>query len=190
MKNLTSKQIAGAAFLLLLILAISAYFPFKAWRDNRELKASQLKIAQFDARNHIISVKDDLKIEAIIDETLKSGGMSDSDLNWLLDSLKKNNGAGLSQGLARSTILDPLEQLKIIPPAQEEKIYQAVIPMLGNDPAYNNVHDKIRASAVMRVLKDNRAIPYLLPLLNAPDTTDGQLRVHAQAALDAIGYKS
>lgn len=189
MKNLTSKQIAGAACLLLLVLAICLYFPFKAWKDNRELKANQLGVAQIDERMHIMSVKDELKINAIIDKILKSGSISDSDLNLVLDLLKKNNGAGQSQEIARVTILDPLEQLNIIPSAQEEEIHQAVIPMLGNDPAYNDQLDKIRASAIMRVLKDKPAIPYLLPLLNAPDTTDGQLRIHAQAALDAIGYK-
>ncbi len=176
--------------MLLLVLAISLYFPLRAWKDNHELKANQLQIARNDERMHIIAAKDELKIEGIISKIQKTGGVSDSDLGWLLDSLKKNNGAGQSQEIARVTILNPLEQLKTIPSLQEEQIYQAVIPMLGSDPAYNDTLDKIRASAVMRVLKDRRAIPYLLPLLNAPDTTDGQLRIHAQAALDAIGYKS
>jgi len=190
MRNLTKRQLAGASFSVLLILTLVLYPLYKSWQYNRDLHAGQRQIAETYAKWDVMQPSSKYKIDEIVAEVQKTGGISDSNLEWTLAFLRKNDGAGLSQHLARSSILSPLEELKRISPPQKEKIYQAVIPMLGNNPAYDDDLDKIRASAVMRILRDKRATPYLTALLAAPDHTDGEeIHLHAQAALDAIGYK-
>lgn len=191
MKRFTRKQIVIFTFLILFMFAVAFHPAYQRWLDNRELLRNQQYIAHQDERMGIMRVSDKLKIDEIVAEVQKTGSISDGDLNWTLAMLGKNNSSGQPQEIARASILAPLEALKSIPSSQKDRIYQAAVPMLGNNPAYNNELDKIRASAVMGTLRDKRAIPYLVPLLDAKEIDqNGQLNLHAQAALEAIGYKA
>ena len=143
MKQLNVKQRLGVIFLIVLLFAFLLYPSIRSWQNSRELNTNEQKIAQADEKMHIIPAKDDLKIDAIVAKVQKTGSISDFDLNYLIALLKANNGFGDSQEIARVTILAPLEELKIIPSLQKEKIYEAVIPMLGNDPVFNDELDKI-----------------------------------------------
>ena len=191
MRKLTKKQIVITASLSLLIIVLLLYPAYHSWTYDQELYANEQRMAQSDEKGGIMLASNDLKIDRIVATVQRTGGIPETDLTWLLDFLNKNNGPGQKQEIARVSILSPLEELKNIPPSQKERIYQSVIPLLGDDASYNDELDKIRASTVMGVLRDKRAIPYLVPLLSADSANhSGQLHLHVQRALHAIGYQS
>lgn len=136
----------------------------------------------------ILPATEHMHIFAIRDKVTASHSISDEDLNWVLDKLKTNSAPGKLQALARADLLEPISGLEgaSVPSSQKDRIFKAVVPMLSNDPSFDEL-DKTRASNVMRSINDKRAIPYLVPLLS---NSDEQVREHAQHALAVIGYKS
>lgn len=143
--------------------------------------------AHRDEVGHILPAADVLHTFDIQDKSFKTHTITDEDLSWLLAGLKANSLPGDRKELARVRLLDPLHPLINIPPAQREKIFEAVLPMLGADPAFADPLDKSQASNIMRLLNDKRAVPYLMPLLTYPNE---QVREHAQDALDAINKRT
>lgn len=117
------------------------------------------------------------------------GSITPSELNWTLQglaqpppSLPPNIPLYFAPRIAATRHLEfmlLLREAKNYSPAQEERIYQATEGYLSA-PEPN---DKAGALAVMRTLKDSRAIPKVKTLLNDPD---GVVRASAQKTLEAL----
>lgn len=141
------------------------------------------QMAESDQAGGVLPTADVIHIFEIQSRVAKSETISDDDLNWLVNKLKANDLSGERKELARVRILEPIKAIKNFTPTQKNEIYEAVLPMLGNDAAFADPLDKTQASTIMRLIDDKRAIPYLTPLLT---NSDEQVRLHAQHALDVI----
>lgn len=71
-------------------------------------------------------------------------------------------------------------------PAQREWAFHYAVALLETKDAAPNYLDKVSATALVYVLKEKRAIPYLLPLLQHPDS---KIRGRAQGVLASLGYQ-
>ncbi len=113
--KLTKQQTIGLALLIsaMLILAIVLYPVGRRWLENRETLQTQYHVAQIHESMGVMRASDTLRIELIGGKIKKEGSISDSDLEWLLELLGKNAGAGQLQQLARASILYPLEPILI-----------------------------------------------------------------------------
>ncbi len=92
------------------------------------------------------------------------GSITPSELDWALQGLARPY-PNLTPTLAATRRLEFMMLLmgaKNCTPAQEERIYQATEGYLSSP----ETNDKAGALAVMRTLKDGRAIPKVKPLLN------------------------
>ncbi len=92
------------------------------------------------------------------------GSITPSELDWALQGLARPY-PNLSPTLAATRRLEfmlLLREAKDYTPAQEERIYQATEGYLSSPEA----NDKLGALAIMRTLKDGRAIPKVKPLLD------------------------
>jgi hypothetical protein len=118
----------------------------------------------------------------------KPGPMSDEELNWLIELLNSTRLAKMpNRYFAQSKILSVFGLNTQPTPAQKERIYQATIPFLTLDEPKDRQYALLKHDAMIELqqLKDARAIPLIVPLLN-----DSRLSVRnkAQDTLRALGY--
>jgi len=105
----------------------------------------------------------------------KRGTITASELDWTLQglaqpppSLPPNIPASMEPSIVGTRHLEFMRLLtasKSYTPAQKEQIYRATVGYLSSA----DTSDKLGALAVMRRLKDSRAIPEVKPLLNDRD---------------------
>ena len=118
------------------------------------------------------------------------GSITPPELNWVLQTLAapapslppdipQRYLAPQMAATRRLELMLVLREAKSCTPAQKERIYQATVGYLSSQEP----NDEVGAIAVMRTLKDSRAIPKIRLLLSDPNEP---VRTHALAALAAI----
>lgn len=136
-----------------------------------------------------ISHDDYSRMSDIGHSILKTGRISDVDLDWCLTSVKSSMASSNAFAyLTRSSVFMKLSGLKHVSPMQRQKIYDTTILLFNthNDSEKYGL-DKEMASMMVAKLNDKRGIPYLLPLLNDPRP---HVRGIAQSTLTSLGYKT
>ena len=129
----------------------------------------------------IMTEADALKWEQISNAIKDRGSVTDPEFDWLMRGLQQpaiSNDPTID-ATRRLQFMQSLRQAKDYTPQQKERLYQATKGYLSA-PERN---DKLGALAIMRHLRDTRAIPAVTPLLNDPDAL---VRVSAKGTLKAI----
>lgn len=164
----------SVALLILVIAAVGvgSYFVV-GQKPKNDLFQHRVKLSQELEASGVMNAQDFVRWQYITDDVVKTGTISDSDLNWMLRIMRNPQTAMNDPQIVHGDVLGTLTHLRQIPAAQEEKIYSATLPLLSSDKKL----DKLYAAKMMRKLNDKRAVPYLKPLLNDPDP-DVQLLAH------------
>lgn len=152
-------------------------------------KAGDTATATAEEAAGITSKQDYLQRLQIYDTSQKTGNIADNELNWCLGLMNKGpikNHKGAKAEL-NVEIVATLVYVKRFTPSQKEKIYQATLPMFTNTDETGDGLEKIYACRMMKKMKDKRAVPYLLPLLNDPRP---DICLMAQRTLTSLGYKA
>lgn len=148
----------------LIIAVIVSYFVVKQKRAN-DLFQERTKLANKLAESGVINAQDFVKWEFITDGVVKTGAISDNDLDWMLSIMHNPQTATNDPQIVHGDVLGTLMHLKQMTEEQRNKIYVAALPLLSSGKKL----DKLYAARMMRKLGDKRAIPYLEPLLKDPD---------------------
>jgi hypothetical protein len=149
--------------------------------EERARKAEIAKVGKGIEKENIMSKQEYVSIQEKIEASIKSGTISDTDLDWAI-ALMHNR----PNRFAHSIVMNLFLKLKQIPSTQRDRIYNATIECLNSkdkDDKYKL--NQLYASNVLKSLKDKRAIPQLLPLLSDPQP---KVKLRAQEALLAMGY--
>lgn len=115
------------------------------------------------------------------------GHMTDAEFDWLQGLMqrplqKKPYASALAHARPMAIMLDAK-----LSPGQQAKLFNIALPLLrSHDPDADDL-DKIFGCNAMIKLRNKRAVPYILPLLN-----DDRPKVLAKAkkALSVLGYKT
>ena len=169
----TTLILISVGVVFLFVMAFGIY-----WKLTFHPTAQQMEIARVDQQDHTLPEAEALKLLNMEDKLAKAGKISDGDLAWMLSlvAIKKTNDTMYPERV-HSQALDALRELvKTMSSEQEERIYQATLPLLHS----NSKLDVDSALATLGYLRDKRAIPYVTPFLGTPS---GRL---AQRALDKI----
>ena len=132
---------------------------------SESLLQHRVQLAKKLEASGIMNAQDFVKWEDITANVVKSGIISNDDLNWMLALMQKPQSPTNDPQLVHGDVLGTLTHLKQIPEAQKEKIYNAALPLLSSDKKM----DKMYAAKILRKLNDKKAIPYIKPLLSDPD---------------------
>lgn len=114
-----------------------------------------------------------------------TGTISESDLNWAIGMLQTPSWTGrLSDAQQRHLeVMVSLKRLRSFAPGQKEQLYEATAGFLTSRDNY----ERIGAMAVMRAIKDKRAVPAVSALLNTQDSFTRQMADKTLAGLRASG---
>lgn len=141
---------------------------------DKQFAASQAQIG-------IMTEADDLKWQQITNAVKDRGSITNPEFDWLMNGLQQPaiSSDPTIAATRRLQFMLSLRQAKDYTPEQKERLYQATNSYLSA-PERN---DKLGALAIMRHLRDTRAIPAVTPLLNDPDAL---VRVSAKQTIKAI----
>jgi hypothetical protein len=154
--------------IIAIVAVIALFLTVRHEEYKHSIDQNMAKMGNDYARDGVMPVEDFQRINNIAANVQQSGSISNADLEWSLNFLHSHTAAGYTGEMARANLLYALEPLKNFPRDQEQEIFQAVLPLLGNAPEYNDGLDKVRATIIMGKLKDPRAVPYLTLLLRKP----------------------
>ena len=132
---------------------------------SESLLQHRVQLAKKLEASGVMNSQDFLKWEDITNNVVKTGIISNDDLNWMLTLMQKPQSPTNDPQLVHGDVLGTLTHLKQIPEAQKEKIYNAALPLLSSDKKM----DKMYAAKILRKLNDKKAVPYIKPLLSDPD---------------------
>lgn len=170
----TSKLLATVLAVLLVVLAVGVLL--RSHHNATPHTFSEDELATATARNGEMTKEDYLRYARIDASAEKHGLITEEDLDWTLNLLKTplQSSNPYAPALRRSAAMGVLKNVKNFTPVQEDEVYNAVLPMLAssnNIPASSNKLEKIGAIAVMKNIKDKRALPALTHLLEDSDPT-------------------
>lgn len=175
----TSKLLASilAAFLLIFLASLLLRSHHSATPHIASLDETAAAVAQ----NGEMSKQDYLNFERIEVSAERRGLITEEDLDWILNLLRTSTKSDNPDApeLRRLDVAIILRNVKNLTPAQEDRVYHAVSVLLAS----SNKSDKIGAIAVMKNIKDRRALPTLTHLLEDNDPTVQSL---ARKAIQAI----
>ena len=137
--------------------------------------------AQSQSSMGIMSQSESLRWIQITDSIRLRGSITDPELDWLIQELPQPapTPTPMIAATRRLELMLSIKQSKVFTPTQKERIYQATIGYLPG-PERN---DKMAALAVMRHLREKRAIPGITLLTDDPDAT---VRASARKTLKVI----
>lgn len=150
---------------LIIAIGVISYFVVKQKQANSLLQ-ERILLSNKVVDSGVMNAQDFVKWEYITDDVVKTGEISDSNLDWVLHIMHNPQTATNDPQLVHGNVLGTLTHLKHIPKSQEEKIYTAALPLLSSDKKL----DKLYSAKTLAKLQDKRAIPYLKPLLKDPDS--------------------
>ena len=159
------KAIIGVvAVLLVLVICIivrqtmqpKSYGNFKSEQEVKD-------IGQGWQNTKVMSQEDFVRTTSLRSTTESTHKISDADLDYLIGLLGQTSEW---PGLRNPQILYAFTDLQDIPSTQEEKIYNAVVPLLKAKEYDRDLgNSRNTAVIVLQVLNDKRAVPHILPLL-------------------------
>lgn len=149
---------------LIIAIGVTSYFVIKQHQANSLLQ-HRIQLSNKLADSGVMNAQDFVKWEYITDAVVKTGKISESDLDWMLHIMHNPQTATNDPQLVHGNVLGTLTHLRYIPKSQEEKIYAVAPPLLSSDKKL----DKLYSAKILASLHDKRAIPYLKPLLRDPD---------------------
>ena len=174
--------------LALNIAASAAYCSVKdqdGQGQSQKHKAIIAQVARANAQAHITPYNDTIKLHQIQDNVYASGVISDADLDFVLNLIKHPEDTRTAY-LGDVSCLVALYSLKNPSPSQQDRILQTVIPLMTTDmPNDEYGLDKAFSAHLVGIIRDKKAIPYLIPLLRDPRSG---VQRRAQGALTALGY--
>jgi len=127
-------------------------------RDGSQSEV-RLKIGKRFEADGIMSCENYLKLHRIIDGTLKSRSISDTDLDWSIALLSSQTKY---PSIVHAKVLATFSLVKSWPPSEEQKVFQVTVGILTAPKASNL--DKKYCAMVLGLIDDKRSIPYLVPL--------------------------
>ncbi len=95
----------------------------------------------------------------------RSGTISAGDLDWMLEMLQTPSWTGEAEQtqMRHLEVMVAFKKLRSFAPGQKEQLYEATSGYLS----HNNRYEPVGAMAVMRAIKDKRAVPAVTVLLNS-----------------------
>lgn len=149
---------------LIIAIGVTSYLVVK--RDQAtDLLQHRINLSNELASAGVMSAPDFVHWQYLTDAVVKTGTISDSDLDWMLHIMDNPQTATNDPQIVHGDVLGTLTHLNQIPKSQEEKIYTAAFPLLSSDKKL----DKLYSEKIFAKLQDKRVIPYLKPLLKDPD---------------------
>lgn len=165
---------------LIAALGVRSYLQHRAYQDQmRKVAASMQQIG-------IVSQDEYIRVRTLRSSMLAGQKLSDEDFDWCLVMLNQTKPYSVANALKNAMMIDILLSLPKnngVTPERKERLYKAVAPLLRS----NQQLDRLSAMNLMRDLKETRAVPDILPLLNDPDP---RMRPIARKALDKMGYQA
>jgi len=175
------------ALIVLVALNVVALVGYGILRAMSSPKASttvsptERQTAEKMEASRLMTKEEYLRFRALIDQTKANGGMSDQDLDFVLQTLKRRDANSTRPTYIHLEAAAAISCIKSFKEGQKERAFQASIPLYASSDAY----DQRAAIAIAETLKDPAAVPYVLPLLDSPKTN---VRDHAKAYLASVGY--
>jgi len=163
----TSKLLASILATLLMILLVGLLL--RSHHNAAPHTFSEDELATATALNGEMTKQEALNLDRIDFIAEHHGLITEADLDWALDLLKTpiESSNPYAPALRRSRVTIVLKNVKNLTPAQKDRVYRAVSGLLAS----SNKSDKIGGIAVMKNIKDKRAVPGLTHLLDDNDPT-------------------
>jgi hypothetical protein len=138
----------------------------------------------------IMPAEEYLKIAAINDSIRSTHSISDSDLDWCLEEMRRASGSSnlVTTSLRKFQITDEWRHLVNTTPEQREKIFQMAcqhLPHAGS--RYLTTSDKLISLELAVISRDKRAAPFIMPLLQDHDPDICRI---ARRNLTRLGFKA
>jgi hypothetical protein len=133
----------------------------------------------------IMSANDYVRLSDLGDKVKQSHSISNGDLDWSLSLLNSRSDA---PSIVHAKVFAVYLLLQNIPDVQERQIFDAtenVIKHLPANDANSRYLDQKYCCAVFGILKDKRATPDVLPLINSENN---HVRSQAHKTLKLMGY--
>ena len=159
-------KLISVAVACLCVIAVLA-FSFVSYRDKMNYRF--MTKAESDRSDQISA------------SVYKTGAISAEDLTWSLRMLQTPSWTGnvADTEMRHLDIMVDFKRLRTFAPGQKEQLYEATAPFLTR----SNKYEPVGAMAVMRAIKDKRAIPSVTALLNDQNDFTRQM---AHKTLEAL----
>lgn len=168
--------------ILITAIGITSYFVVKR-NQASDLLQHRTELSSKLASAGVMDAPDFVKWQYLTDNVVRTGTISDGDLDWMLHIMDNPQTATNDPQIVHGNVLGTLTHLKQIPKSQEDKIYNAAIPLLSSDKKL----DKLYSAKILGKLQDKRAIPHLKPLLK---DSDPDVQLLTRRALKKLGYSA
>lgn len=174
--------------LALVILNIVGFTIYSIVRNNRSQSGTKATletkaVATKWERMGVMPQSDMIRLRTIRDSVSRSGAISDDDFNYLVQKIQDPCSKSTSPGYVHFSAGVPFTCIMKYAPGQKERIMQACLPLIKS----KNQLDQRIGLDVAAYQRDNRAIPYALPLLQSPYE---KVRVTVKKYFTAVGYRS
>jgi hypothetical protein len=112
-----------------------------------------------------------------ITDSVRGATATDEQAGWLATQLHN-----ATSSVARARILGAIQSIHEFSPRQRDMFFTATLPLLQSDSAL----DRMYGASAQKALRDPRAIPYLVRLLDDPDE---KVKKVARRSLNALGSR-
>lgn len=177
-KRMMLVGVLSFAVALLMTLGVRSYL---------QQKAAETQIRTIGAgmqRSGEVSQNEYIRVRTLRSSMLAGQNLSDEDFDWCLSILSQTRPHSVVNSNKNAMMIGILLRLpenNDVTPERKERLYTAVAPLLRSKEQL----DRAYALNLLGALKERRAIPDILPLLNDPKPG---LRTLAREALDKMGY--
>ena len=180
-----------ALIVILIVLNIAALLYSRSTRRRAAIQKQQTvdlnSIADTVVKNGAMNRDEYFHLQEIDQRALSNGRLSDEDVDWCLTLMSLRGNADTALGTyVRGHVEQALRRQVAYTKSQKDKLFHQVV-----EPAFalrdaSAEYDRISVAKLVRVTKDKRAVPYLLPMLN--DKSNGAAAKFARETLDSLGY--
>lgn len=167
------------------VLALGASLALRSYLQHRAYQNEMHKIAVDREKVGIMSQAEHARWHDLNSGVLAGKKLSDEDFDWCLMTVSQPKPHPIANAVKNANIINGV-LLKMVQnndttPERRERLYKEVAPLLRSKQQL----DRLVALNLMRDLKERRAVPDILPMLNDPHPDRRKL---VRQALDKMGY--
>lgn len=169
-----------------LALAIIATVGVRSYLQHQAEMSRVRKVALDQEKVGLMSQVEYFRWRNINSGVLAKNNLSDEDFDWCLMMMSQTKPHPVANAVKNARIVNGIFMKMVanedVTPERKEQLYKAVTPLLRGSRKL----ERLVALNLLGALKERRAIPNILPLLNDPDPS---LRPVARKTLDEMGYR-
>lgn len=167
-----------------LVVALLTTLGVRSYLQQKAAGAQIRRIGAGMQQSGEVSQHEYLRVHTLRSSTSAGQKLSDEDFNWCLSILKQTRPHSVVNSNKNAMMIGILRRLpenNDVTPERKERLYKAVAPLLRSKEQL----DRASALNLMAALKERRAIPDILRLLNDPRPG---IRTLARKRLNEMGY--